>query len=256
MRAPPATDQEPTEAEREQHPERWWPEDERADGPDRDGETRNEYGEEPVTLREEPDEERDQPEIAQRLRAPRLTHRWGRRVHGPAAHCDGRHPSISNEPRSPEARDSNAHHSREPDEQHVLRRRERAVGELVPREVEARGGHALEDQGRRPTVRAAETPRHVREEEARRGLCARGVTSRGRIADDVHDGRDLPADAAAPDERVLAVREAARRRGRTAKDLRRVAVDEARVEHPRRAGRDRGSVERRCPAACERRERE
>src|SRR5437867_12275834 len=98
MRALPATDQEPTEAEREQHPERWWPEDERADGPDRDGETRNEYGEEPVTLREEPDEERDQPEIAQRLRAPRLTHRWGRRVHGPAAHCDGRHPSISNEP--------------------------------------------------------------------------------------------------------------------------------------------------------------
>src|SRR6266478_6201508 len=52
MRAPPATDHEPTKAEREEHPERWWPEDERADDPDRDGETRNQYGEGPVTLRE------------------------------------------------------------------------------------------------------------------------------------------------------------------------------------------------------------
>src|SRR5206468_8492730 len=152
------------------------------------------------------------------------THRWGRRVHGPAAHCDGRHPSISNEPPrivvakltlmtvsslsaswlAPQLAgealvdhravaalevqlDDDARRSptrgvdddrvlrlvREAEDvtridaerllrrdRHVLRRRERAVGELVPREVEARGGHAPEDQRRRPTVRAAETPRH------------------------------------------------------------------------------------------------
>src|SRR5438105_15065726 len=130
MRAAPATGHEPTEAEREKHPERWWPHDERDDGPDRDGETGNEYGEEPVTLREsqsaddrqgaagereiwtrwpdeehheceqeqqEPDEERDQSKIAQGLRAPRLTHRRHRSVHGcPTAYCHGRHPSIPN----------------------------------------------------------------------------------------------------------------------------------------------------------------
>src|SRR2546427_11678385 len=137
MRAPPATDHEPTEAERKKHPERWWPDDERADDPDGEGETRSEYGDRPVTLREsqnadqrqgaagereirirrpyeqrhvcdqkqqEPDDDRDPPEIAQRLRAPRLTHRCVRRVNDPAAGWDGRHPSISNQPRSPETR--------------------------------------------------------------------------------------------------------------------------------------------------------
>ena len=72
MRAPPATDQEPTEAEREQHPERWWPEDERTDDPDRNGETRNEYGEEPVTLRES--ESADQREAGPGEREIRI--RW------------------------------------------------------------------------------------------------------------------------------------------------------------------------------------
>src|SRR5437762_5341772 len=150
MRAPRATDHQPTEAERKEHPEGWWPEDERADDPDRDGETGNEYGEEPIALREsqsadqreaaagereirirrpyeqrhvcdqeeqEPDEERDQPEIAQRLGAPRLTQRSDRRVHEPAAGWDGRRPSIPNEPRSPETRHGDTGHTGEAHEQ-------------------------------------------------------------------------------------------------------------------------------------------
>src|SRR5687767_14795735 len=82
----------------------------------------------------------------------------------------------------------------------LLRDGERAVGEAVPGDLDGRGGNALQHQRRRPAVGAAEATCHVRQEEARRGLRARGVSGGGRVADHVHDGGDAATGSAARDE--------------------------------------------------------